>query len=141
MRTFPIATIILIALAGTSRADDDHVTGEAQVRDAATIAIAGARFRLDALAAAENQTCGGRPCADAAVEVIGPKLAGRPVTCVKERRLGHGYFLARCKLDDGSDLATLVLEEGLALAEPNAPGSYREAAERAKSQGKGLWGQ
>jgi endonuclease YncB( thermonuclease family) len=131
--------IIALLLLGGSSAAEDSVTGEAQIRDAVTIAIAGARFRLAGLAAAENQSCGGRLCAEVAAAVIGARLAGQQVTCAKERRLGHGYFLARCMLTEGPDLGLLILEEGFALPETTAPANYKDAAERAKSAARGLW--
>jgi endonuclease YncB( thermonuclease family) len=136
--TLIIALTTMMVLAGSANAQD-RITGAATMRDAVTVAIAGARFRLDSLVSSEAQTCSGKKCAEVASDVIGPRLAGHSVTCTKEHRLGHGYFLARCKLDDGVDLATLILEEGLATHEPNAPGSYREAVEKAKVQGRGLW--
>lgn len=133
-----LALALFLALTGPSAADDS-VKGPAQVRDSVTIAIAGSRFRLADITAPEKETCGGKDCAEVAMLILGAKLSGHEVTCAKDRRLGHGYFLARCKLDDGTDVAILSVEEGLAVPLPNPPPSYKEAAEEAKSQGRGLW--
>lgn len=120
-------------------AADDSAKGEAQVRDAVTLALDGARFRLSSLVPFDTALCGGKDCAERAAEVIGPEVAGRQVTCNKERRLGHGYFLARCVRDDGVDLALVILAKGFAKAEPNAPPSYVAAAAEAKAKATGLW--
>jgi len=138
MRKLALALFVGIA-APAANAADDTMKGPAQVRDAATITIEGSRFRLADIAAPESETCGGKDCAEVAMSVLGARLAGHEVTCAKDRRLGHGYFLARCKLDDGTDIAKLSLEEGLAVPLPNPPPSYKEAADQAKAQGRGLW--
>jgi len=133
-----LAALALAALTATGEADDS-VKGEAQVRDAVTLTIAGSRFRLSSLTPFARPLCGGKDCALRAAEVIGPELAGRQVTCNKERRLGHGYFLARCVRDDGVDVAVVILGAGYAMAEPNAPPSYTAAADKAKADARGLW--
>jgi endonuclease YncB( thermonuclease family) len=138
MRSVLIASLAILVFAAPSDADDS-VKGVAQVRDAVTIAVSGARFRLSGIAPFQKQLCGGKDCAERAAEIIGPEISGHQVTCVKEHRLGHGYFLARCKRDDGVDVATLILEKGYAVPEANAQPSYREVAEKAKAEARGLW--
>jgi endonuclease YncB( thermonuclease family) len=134
----PFISLVFASLVFAGAAEDG-VKGEAQVRDAVTLALAGARFRLSSIVPVEGKPCGGRDCAEYAAESLGPELAGHEVTCTKERRLGHGFFLARCTRDDGTDIATIILGKGLAAAEANAPPSYREAADKAKAEKKGLW--
>lgn len=133
-----IPALILVLLAGQASAADE-VRGEAQLRDAVTVALEGARYRLKGLTTAMDRTCGGSSCDEAAVRIIGPKLKGRVTICVKERRIGHGYHLAECTLDDGTDLALVLIEEGLAVAEANAEPRYLEAVEKAKAARRGLW--
>jgi len=122
-----------------SAAASESVKGEAEIRDAVTIVIDGARYTLADLVEPQDKPCGNRPCGKAAIELIGPRLAGRQTTCLKERRLGHGRYLAHCKLEDGTDLATVILEEGLALPETNAAPGYIAAAQKAKTEGRGVW--
>jgi endonuclease YncB( thermonuclease family) len=136
----PFISLVFASLVfASASAAEDGVKGEAQVRDAVTLALAGARFRLSSIVPVEGKSCGGKDCAEYAAENLGPELAGHEVTCTKERRLGHGFFLARCTRGDGTDIATIILGKGLAAAEANAPPSYREAADKAKAEKKGLW--
>ncbi len=138
MRTLAVALSVCLVVSGPARADD-AVKGPAQVRDSVTIAVAGSRFRLEGIDVPGNGTCSGKDCAEAAADVIGARITGHDVACTKQQRLGHGYFLARCKLDDGTDIAKISLEEGLSVPQPNAVPGYAEASELAKSQGRGHW--
>jgi endonuclease YncB( thermonuclease family) len=136
---FLLLTMIAQFACSFPAAASESVKGEAEIRDAVTIVIDGARYTLADIVEPQEKTCGNRPCGEAAIQLIGPRLAGRQTTCLKERRLGHGRFLARCKLENGTDLATVILEEGLALPESNAPPGYISAAQKAKLEGRGVW--
>lgn len=119
----------------------DPATGTAKARDGWTIAIGGVRVRLAGLTEpAADRACGARTCAEAAAARLGEAVDGRSITCSRERRLGHGFYLGRCTLADGADPALLLIEQGLAKAEPDAPEAYRAAAEEAKQAGLGMFG-
>lgn len=47
--------------------------------------------------------------------------------------------VSTCAIDGRKDIALAVLSQGLALALPEAPAAYREAAETARKAGLGLW--
>lgn len=132
---------ILIAcfLATAPSFADDSLTGEAKMRDAVTIAISGARVRLEAILPPEEaRMCGSMSCVEAAKAELATVIKGHTVTCKKSRKLGHGYFLGPCTTD-GADLAEHLLSQGLAHPDADASEAYRSAAEQAKAAKKGVW--
>ncbi len=66
-------------------------------------------------------------------------VSGHQVTCTKARRLGHGFFLSSCRLEDGVDAAEHLLSQGLAELGADASPAHRAAAEQAKAARKGVW--
>ena len=142
MRRVLLALALLLA-AGAGHAAEDRLTGPAKVRGPDTLAIAGARVRFAGVVPPEeaSRCAGGVACADAAADALGALVAQAEVSCVKERRLGHGYFQGRCRTGDGSDLALVLIERGLLRPDPaTAPANYVQAAEAAKAAQAGLWG-
>ena len=139
-----VLLLAVLALApGAARAAEDRLAGPAKVRGPDTLAIAGARVRFaGVLPPEEASRCAGDvACADAAAQALATLVAQGEVSCTKERRLGHGYFLGRCRTGDGTDPALALLELGLLRPEPGAaPASYVAAAEAAKAARAGLWG-
>ena len=80
-------------------------------------------------------------CVEAANAVLRELVDSGPVACVKERRLGHGFFLGHCRTADGTDPAETLLARGLLLPQPeNLPERYARAAATAKAADAGLWG-
>ena len=135
--------LALLLAAGGGHAAEDRLTGPAKVRGPDTLAIAGARVRFTGVLPPEDASrCSGEiACADAAAAALGTLVAQGEVSCVKERRLGHGYFQGRCRTGDGTDPALALLELGLLRPDPGAaPASYLQAAEAAKAARAGLWG-
>jgi endonuclease YncB( thermonuclease family) len=118
---------------------DEHVKGEALVRDAVTIAVGGGRFRLEAISPPKDgQVCGTASCADSAKIALVAFINGRSIVCAKSRKLGHGFFLGKCAVED-RDLGEYLLTQGLAVPDADASEAYRAAAEQAKAAKKGLW--
>lgn len=135
IRFFLIASLLAIAPA----AADESVTGEALVRDAVTVAVGGARFRLEAVKPPEDgRVCGNASCLEAAKTDLIAFINGRSIVCTKSRKLGHGFFLGKCTVE-GSDLGEYLLTQGLALPDSDASEAYRSAAGQAKAAKKGLW--
>ena len=137
-------TVLLCAglAAFAARADDSPLSGAAKVRGPDMLVLSGTRIRFSGvLPPADDSRCADGPCVELATTALS-ELTGRgPVTCIKERRLGHGYFLGHCTTSDGSDPALALLELGLLLVDPaNAPESYARAADAARAAGAGIWG-
>ncbi|MFO1047619.1 MAG: hypothetical protein U1E52_06940 [Geminicoccaceae bacterium] len=140
MRAAALLCVLLASVA--ARADEDTISGSAKVRGPDMLVLSGTRVRLSGvLPPTGDASCDGTPCAELAAAALGELTGGGPVACVKERRLGHGYFLGHCKTADGADPALKLLERGLLQPDPaGAPESYQHAADVAKSVGAGLWG-
>jgi endonuclease YncB( thermonuclease family) len=132
-----VLTACLLAIAPAMA--DEPVTGEALVRDAVTVAVGGARFRLQAINPPEDgQVCGSASCVEAAKTVLAAFIDKRSIVCTKSRKLGHGYFLGKCTVE-GGDLGEYLLTQGLALPDAEASEAYRSAADQAKAAKKGVW--
>lgn len=106
------------------------------------LVLTGTRIRFSGvLPPADDSRCGSGACTDLAAAALGELTAGGPVTCVKERRLGHGYFLGHCRTAADADPALALLERGLLRVDPaTAPEDYVRAADAARSARIGLWG-
>jgi endonuclease YncB( thermonuclease family) len=50
-----------------------------------------------------------------------------------------GAHRSTCAISGHKDIAMVLLTQGLAITAPDAPGAYREAQEKAKAAGLGLW--
>jgi len=136
------AALAILLLAGfiLPASADEPATGTATMRDAVTVAMDGARYRLQGInPPADGVACGEQSCLDAAMNELKHLISGQRITCTKLQRLGHGFFLSRCKLADGTDVAKHLLGEGLAKAEAGASATYRTAAEQAQAASKGIW--
>jgi hypothetical protein len=81
---------------GLVQAAEDQLLGPAKVRGPDTQVIDGARVRLSGVMPAEDKAaCAGAEgtvvaCVAAAEAALAAVAAGGDLTCVKERRLGHG---------------------------------------------------
>jgi endonuclease YncB( thermonuclease family) len=117
----------------------DEVSGTAKARDAVTLAMDGARYRLAGVDPFANARCGEATCAAAAEAALARLIEGGSVTCLKLHKVGHGFFLARCRTSSGLDLAKQLLDEGLADLGEGADEAYHAAREQAKAAGKGRW--
>jgi endonuclease YncB( thermonuclease family) len=135
------ALILALMLASTEPVfAADTITGTSQVRDASTLAVAGARFRLDGVEPpAADSGCGRASCIDAAQLALRQLITGHEVTCTKVRKLGHGYFMGRCTLDTGIQLGEWLLANGFATAATSATAAERAAELYARDQKLGIW--
>ncbi len=136
------AALAILLLAGFTppASADEPASGTATMRDAVTVAMGGARYRLQGInPPADGIACGEQSCLDAAMNELTRVISGQRITCTKRQRLGHGFFLSSCKLGDGPDVGKHLLEQGLATAETDASAAYRTAAEQAQAASKGLW--
>lgn len=140
MRAPPRFAVVLLGLLSWSAGAEEPVTGVASVRDAVTVAIGGARYRLEGIEPPhEAAVCGAQPCLDAAMDELAQFVSGHKVACTKARRLGHGFFLASCRLESGVDAAEHLLRQGLAELGADANPTLRAAADEAKVARRGVW--
>ena len=128
-----------LVLIGTSAFAAEVIRGEAMVRDAVTLAIAGGRIRLEGISVPDDRNCGERACAEAAAAMMAALVERNPVACAPSRRLGHGFTLGRCRLVDGSDLGRRLLTEGLADLGEGADAADEAAVKRARAAKIGMW--
>jgi endonuclease YncB( thermonuclease family) len=143
-----LAVALLLGMAvASAHADDNSLVGPAKVRGAEMLVVSGTRVRFSGVLPPEEasrcQHPDGAPttCTEAGAAALVRLIGDSPVTCVKERRLGHGYYLGHCHTADGTDPAKALLELGLLQADPAAASdAYRQAATAAQAARIGLWG-
>ena len=138
----PLVAGLIMVCAGHASADGGSLVGVAKVRGPDTLVVRGARVKLSGVfPPAGSAVCAdGVACVDAASTALAELLSSGPVTCAKEHRLGHGYFLGRCRNAEGTDPAAALLARGLLQPDAAAPRGYAEAAAAAKAAGAGIWG-
>lgn len=91
------------------------------------------------------------PTAEDCFTFVRPPLCGPRAAINLEFRIGNDWvycditqrsargLTGRCRVDD-DDLSAWMLEQGWALALPDAPFEYRALEKIARSQGRGVWG-
>lgn len=147
MRASWLALLLVGAALGTAHAAEDQLVGAAKVRAPDILVIAGTRVKLsgvlppDETAGCKDVSGQAVRCTDAADAALGEIAGNGTVACIKERRLGHGFFLGHCRTSAGADPAEVLLSLGLLqLAPGTATEAYAKAAEAAKAAGAGFWG-
>jgi endonuclease YncB( thermonuclease family) len=141
MRAAALLTLAALALPGAASALDP-LTGEARAVGPTTIVVQGSRVHLAGLdPSLPAPACAGRPdaCAEGAQAALAALVAGQPVACRPERRLGHGSVLGACDLPDARDLGESLIAAGWAVPDAAAPAAYRDALAAAKGARLGLW--
>ncbi|MBB4265894.1 thermonuclease family protein [Roseospira visakhapatnamensis] len=66
-------------------------------------------------------------------------LALAPLVCTPVGEAAERPGTATCAINQTQDLAMMLLSQGLALALPTAPASYKEAEESARAGRLGIW--
>lgn len=69
-------------------------------------------------------------------------LSLEPLVCMPEEGApteAGGARRSTCAIGGHKDMAMVLLTQGLAITLPGAPGGYREAQEKAKAAGLGVW--
>ncbi len=138
-------------LAGPSApaAAAETIVGHAIVQDDGTLLIKNRTVALFGIyLAPTDRQCREwiRPvrCADRGVLALDFKVRGF-VTCLPRGRDDEGAIHATCYvgrtgLDRGEDLGAYLIQQGWALALPNAPFEYQAMERIAESRGRGVWG-
>lgn len=145
-----LALLLTLMLATPAGAAPRLIEGPANVRADGTIRIQGDVIRLFGVWLPRTQwTCSTLLdptfCAPAAVVVLYEQVRGF-LLCQVVRELSDGSLEAYCGLrgrrlfEPREDLGALLIQEGLALARPDAPAEYRALERLAESQERGIWG-
>lgn len=136
--------LLLLALFAPLPAAAQSLSGPAVAIDGDTLDMAGERIRLFGIDAPEGaQTCNRKganwACGSDAKGLLADMVAGRTVECTPRDRDHYGRVVASCRVG-ASDLAGVMVREGLAIALRSFSLDYVEAEGRAKSFGMALWG-
>jgi endonuclease YncB( thermonuclease family) len=140
MRLAPLALV----LAAAPPAAAQSLSGPAVALDGDTLEMGGERIRLFGIDAPEaGQTCDRKgvrwACGSDATRLLADMVAGRTVECIPRDRDIYGRVVASCRVG-ASDLAGVMVREGLAIALRGFSLDYVEAESRAKAFGMALWG-
>ena len=140
----------LMLSAAAADAAPRELEGAAIVREDGSIAIAGEIVRLYGIWIPQTErvcTTLQVPtfCAPSAVQVLFQKVRGF-LLCREVQRLSDGSIEAYCGqrarrlFDPRQDVGAWMVQEGWALARPDAPPEYRALERLAESRELGLWG-
>lgn len=138
MRRFLFGLLLLLPSAAMA-----DVSGSAMVMDGDTVTVEGQDISLHGIKAPSIvQSCGvgeamwqcGWDAANRLEEII----AGRTVTCTDIFEDEHGHLIGRCSVE-GQDLAAAMVDEGLAVADPQTGADYQERAMAASEAKVGIW--
>jgi endonuclease YncB( thermonuclease family) len=110
-----------------TEAAPQSLRGVPRVLDTGTLLLNGTTVRLSGV---EGEA--GQPVSD-----LARYISGREVACEPVERNGGQY---RCKLGE-YDLGEAVVLNGAGRAAANAPERLREAEEKARGAGRGIWQQ
>jgi endonuclease YncB( thermonuclease family) len=133
-----------------SPADAAEIQSYAIVQDDGSLRVQGKTIRLFGIytpSTAQNCRSDFRPplCGDRAARALKVLIRGF-VRCLPQAKLEDGSISAVCYVDASSitkppvDLGARLIEEGLALARPEAPFEYHALERLAQANGRGLWG-
>lgn len=87
----------------------DLVGPVTHVRDGDTIEVAGRPIRLNGVTCDER----GAPLGDKATRFVRSLVSGRTVSCTLNGDVTHDREVARCSLEDGRDLGSILIRKGL----------------------------
>lgn len=121
-----------------------EVAGAGRAFAADIVIVRGAKIRLAGyrLPAADEvcvQDQAAVPCVEAALEGLRGLLEGGPVTCVLEKKVGHGSYQGSCRFADGADLGEALVQRGLVRAAGSGDGRYAAAEAVARAARRGVW--
>lgn len=133
-----------------SAAQAAEIQSYAIVQDDASLRVQGKTIRLFGIylpSTSQNCRSDFRPplCGDRAARALKVLIRGF-VRCLPQARLEDRSISAVCYVDASSitkppiDLGARLIQEGLALARPEAPFEYHALERLAQANGRGLWG-
>lgn len=136
--------LVTLALLAPLPAAAQSFSGPAVAIDGDTLTMGGERIRLFGIDAPEGvQTCDRKganwACGSDAKALLAEMVSGRTVECIQRDRDDYGRIVASCRAGQ-SDLAGVMVREGLAVAFTRYSQEYVEAEARAKALKLALWG-
>ena len=149
-----LALLLLTMLPGpggrAAGASDATIRSYAIVQDDATLRVQGKTIRLLGLyIPPTSRGCATvlRPpaCGSRTVRALKLKIQGF-VECLPQQRYADGSIGAICYVNEGSildppvDLGAWLIEQGFAVAGPDAPFEYGVLEKIARTNGRGVWG-
>jgi endonuclease YncB( thermonuclease family) len=127
------AATALLLLGLSAQASD--VKGTARVIDGDTLEIGGTRIRLLGIDSPER----GEAVASAATDRLRRITAGHILICTDTGGRTHKRIVAKCTIENGTDIAREMVSEGLAAACPRFTPEYLELEKAARESGRGIW--
>lgn len=145
------ASMVLLATAAplTVTALPTAIRSYAVVHDDGTLTVRGYRIRLFGLyMPPSDRRCDTRirpvRCGTRAAEALRRRITGfvdcRPKLAYKDGSVGAVCRIDASSSEAGLDLGAWLIEEGFALAGPDAPFAYRALERIARAQQRGVWG-
>ena len=145
-----IRSLVVLCLAlACSTAASRELHSYALVQDDGSLLIAGKRVHLYGIHLPDTQrrcrsVISPPRCGSRAVLALDFRIQGF-VHCYPQTKNGDGSLNAVCyvdrgRFDEGEDLAAYLLEQGLAVASPNAPFEYHALERIARHRNRGVWG-
>lgn len=146
----PSLLLLFLLLAVPVSAAPASIESYAIVRDDASLIMRGREIRLfGVFFPQDGRVCEGRirpvQCGTRAAQALRLKIQGF-IECRPQARLSDGSLAAICYADGNSmldpkiDLGAWLIQEGLAVAGPNAPFAYHTYERIARANERGLWG-
>jgi endonuclease YncB( thermonuclease family) len=123
--------------AAPARPGSGLLSGNAVPTGATSLAIGGASVRLFGVRPPETRDrCGAAPCAELAQKLLAERVQrSKSLACQVPAQPGS----AICRDKDGLDLASLLVGEGLAVADTRQSYDYIAAEASARKAKRGLW--
>ncbi|MDX1541565.1 MAG: hypothetical protein R3349_09200 [Geminicoccaceae bacterium] len=127
----------------------DQIKSYAVVHRDGSLTVQGRRIRLFGIfLPSTDRVCDSRlrpvRCGSRVAAALRIKITGfvdcRPQFAYNDGSVAAVCFTGRRFGEPGDDLGAFLIEEGLALAGPDAPFEYRALERIAESQGRGVWG-
>lgn len=135
--------LLLALLVAAPTAAFADLSGAPLVMDGDTLAFDGQNVHLAGVHAPNiTQYCGegdaSWACGWDAANRLEAIIGGREVTCTDVVEDADGHLVARCSAE-GEDLAGLMVDEGLAVADAETGADYQARAQAAEAAEVGMW--
>lgn len=139
-----LTLLCILAAAALSAAAQDEISSYAFVREDGTLQISNYTIRLYGIyIPPTDRTCytfvRPVPCGSRALLALEFKIGGDFIRCTPRSTNPDGSIAASCRSGD-QDLSEWMLQQGWAVALPDAPFAYTAMEKIARARGLGVWG-